>query len=124
MRHTQPRRPPDDITFAAIDRIAAEPVKCLMLFETFRFPGGLSCYECGAEEVAGIHFVRHRSLPGITTCGACRRQFSITSGTAMRRTRLPLRQGLRAIRLISPSSKGVSKPSSGGPSGALRPGIG
>lgn len=108
MPHTQPRRNPQDITFAAIERIASDPVKCLMLFETFRFPGGLSCHACGAEEAAGTHFVRHRSRPGIYTCGACRRQFSITSGTAMHRTRLPLGQWLRAIWLIASSSKGVS----------------
>lgn len=108
MAHTQPRRNPQDITFAAIEKIASDPKTCLMLFETFRFPGGLICPDCDAEEAAGANFTRHRSRPGLYTCAACRRQFSITSGTAMHRTRLPLAQWLRAIWLMASSSKGVS----------------
>ena len=108
MIHRQPRRSPHDITFAAIEKIAADEEKCLLLFEAFRFPGGLVCPECAAEECAGVRFTRHRSRFGLYTCGGCRWQFSITSGTAMHRTKLPLGQWLRAIWLIAASSKGIS----------------
>ncbi|WP_134727283.1 IS1595 family transposase [Paracoccus luteus] len=106
--HRPVRRNPDDITFAAIEKIAADEGACLALFEALRFPGGLRCSACGADERQGCGFTRHRSRPGLYTCGGCRRQFSITSGTAMHRTRLPLGQWLRAIWLLSSSSKGIS----------------
>lgn len=106
--HRHVRRSPHDISFAAIERLAQVEVACLALFESIRFPRGLACPACEAREDAGAGFARHRSQLGLYTCGACRRQFSITSGTAMHRTRLPLGQGLRAIWLISASSKGIS----------------
>jgi transposase-like protein len=108
MTFRQPRRNPDDMTFATIERIAANPKACLSLFEAFRFPDGLVCPECSSREGAGVNFTRHRSRPGLYTCGRCRWQFSITSGTAMHRTKLPLGQWLRAIWLIAASSKGIS----------------
>ena len=106
--HRHIRRSPDNITFAAIERLAADEGACLAFFEAARFPGGLICSACGAQEGQGDYFTRHRARPGLFTCGNCRRQFSITSGTAMHRTRLPLGQWLRAIWLLAASSKGVS----------------
>lgn len=102
------RKNPHDITFAAIEKIAAEESRCLAFFEICRFPNGLICPVCGAAEAAEGRFTRHRSRPGLYTCGSCRWQFSLTSGTAMHRTRLPLGQWLRAIWLIVASSKGIS----------------
>lgn len=80
MLHThRPRcRHPDNITFAAIEKIAADEA-CLALFEALRFPGGLRCASCGADERRGTGFTRHRSRPGLYICGGCRRQFFITS---------------------------------------------
>lgn len=108
MTHRPVKRAPDNITFSEIEQIASEEIACLDLFERMRFPTGLRCAACGAAEAAGHRFTRHRSRPGLFTCGGCRRQFTITSGTAMHRTRLPLGQWLRAIWLIIASSKGIS----------------
>ena len=108
MSHRSIKRASDNITFAEIEKIASDAAACLALFERLRFPGGLYCMACGASEVAGQHFTRHLSRPGLLTCGGCRRQFTLTSGTAMHRTRLPLGQWLRAIWLIISSSKGMS----------------
>lgn len=102
------RKNPHDITFAAIERIAADEARCLAFFEICRFPSGLICPACGAAEASECRFTRHRSRPGLYSCGSCRRQFSLTSGTAMHRTRLPLGQWLLAIWLIVASSKGIS----------------
>lgn len=101
------RRRPNDITFAEIEEVARDPSKCRALVEALRFPHGLVCPFCATHE-AHRAFVRHRTRPGLFTCGACRRQFSLTSGTAMHRTKLPLSQWLRAIWLIAASSKGIS----------------
>jgi transposase-like protein len=100
------KRRPNDITFAQIEEIARDPEKCRALVEALRFPCGLICPSCAAEPERA--FVRHRTRPGVFTCGACRKQFSLTSGTAMHRTRLPLGQWIRAIWLIAASSKGIS----------------
>lgn len=106
--HRPVRRNPHDITLAAIEKIASDDAACLAFFKAIRFPGGLICPACGAVEAEGAGFTHHRTRVGLFTCGSCRRQFSITSGTAMHRTRLPLAQWLRAIWLLVSSSKGIS----------------
>jgi len=108
MTHRHTRKNPHNITFASIEKIAADEDACLIFFEACRFPNGLKCHSCGASEVDGSHFTRHRSRRGLYTCASCRRQFTLTSGTAMHRTRLPLGQWLRAIWLVIASSKGLS----------------
>lgn len=108
MPHRPVKRAPDNITFAEIEKIAADEVACRALFERLRFPDGLRCAACGAAEATGQSFTRHRSRLGLFTCCECRRQFTLTSGTALHRTRLPLGQWLRAIWLVSASSKGIS----------------
>ncbi len=106
-KHRMVRRRPDDLSFARISEIARSDEACLVLVERLRFPDGLACPCCGACEPS-CRFVRHRSRPGLYTCGSCRRQFSLTSGTAMHRTKLPLGQWLRAIWLVVASSQGIS----------------
>lgn len=101
------KRRPTDITFAELERLAGDPDRCRAFVEKLRFPQGLVCPFCDARE-ADRPFVRHRSRPGLFTCGACRRQFSLTSGTALHRTKLPLGQWVRAIWLVISSSKGIS----------------
>ena len=108
MPHKPVKRASDNITFAEIEKIASDEAACLALFERLRFPDGLRCTACGASEADGKCFTRHLSRSGLFTCGACRHQFTLTSGTAMHRTRLPLGQWLRAIWLIVASSKGMS----------------
>lgn len=105
--HRPVRRNPHDITFAAIKKIASDEAACLAFFKAIRFSGGLICPVCDADEREGARFIHHRSRSGLYTCTGCRRQFSITSGTAMHRT-LPLGQWLRAIWLLASSSKGIS----------------
>ncbi len=106
--HRPVRRNPHDITFAAIKMIVSDEAACLTFFKAIRFPSGLTCDSCGADEAEGAHFTHHRSRPGLYTCASCRRQFSISSGTAMHRTRFPLGQWLRAIWFLASSSKGIS----------------
>lgn len=108
MTHRPVKRASDNITFAEIEKIASDQSACLAFFEQMRFPDGLRCPACDASEVSGQGFIRHRSRLGLFTCCECRKQFTLTSGTAMHRTRLPLGQWLRAIWLVAASSKGIS----------------
>jgi transposase-like protein len=75
----------------------------LAWFERARWPDGPVCYHCGASNDA----LRIRTR-GTWQCRACGRQFSVTGGTPMHRTHLPLLTWARAIYLIVASSKGIS----------------
>lgn len=71
-------------------------------FAKARWPSGRYCPKCGSTNT---------TAPGGTLaywCRDCRRRFSVTSGTALERTRLPLRKWVIAIYLYVSSLKGVS----------------
>ncbi len=73
-------------------------------FEQARWPDGPVCPRCGVMHRAS----RISTRPGQFTCLDCRRRYSVTSGTALHDTKLPLRTWLIAMYLITTSSKGVS----------------
>jgi transposase-like protein len=60
-----------------------------------RWPGGFSCDRCGCT--------RYYPISGRDQyeCSGCGRQFSITSGTCMHKSRLPLRTWFEAAALYS-----------------------
>jgi hypothetical protein len=72
-------------------------------FEAARWPNGPECPPCGT--VGRAWWLAERK---VWSCGGCRGQFSVTAGTPMRGTHLPLRTWLIAIWLMSASSKGIS----------------
>ncbi|MDP1626165.1 transposase [Parvibaculum sp.] len=60
---------------------------CREILEKARWPGGPVCMNCGAHGAAS----RLTTRPGLWTCKACRRcQYSVTSGTQLHRSRLPV----------------------------------
>lgn len=60
---------------------------CRELLERARWPEGPVCMSCGAKGAAS----RLTTRPGLWTCKACRRcQYSVTSGTHLHRSRLPV----------------------------------
>lgn len=67
-----------------------------------RFPEGFVCPVCGCREYYPIH--------GRNTfqCRACRHQTSVTAGTVMHRTRLPLTTWFWAIYLCATDKRGIS----------------
>jgi transposase-like protein len=72
-------------------------------FERARWPDGPICPVCGCvDRACWLRTVRRWE------CIACRRQFTVTAGTPMHRTHLPLLTWAQAIYLIVVSSKGVS----------------
>ena len=76
---------------------------CRSLLEKARWPDGPVCANCGATGQASKLATR----PGLWTCRACRRcQFSVTSGTPLHRTRLPVAHWVRLFSMIEVS--GVS----------------
>lgn len=75
-------------------------------FEERRWPQGVTCPSCSSREVfQGKQPHRRRQ---VWRCRKCDRRFSVTSGTVMDSTKLPLRKWLLAFHLIGASKKGIS----------------
>lgn len=72
-------------------------------FERARWPNGPECYHCGMVGNAA-----YMPRTKFWHCKACKKQFSVTAGTPMHRTHLPLLMWAQAIYLIVASSKGIS----------------
>src|SRR5712692_7157680 len=72
------------------------------LFER-RWPGGFVCPVCGKDRAAAL-----KSRAYTYVCSDCGRQTSITAGTALHRTKLPLTVWFWAAHLMSTHSNGMS----------------
>lgn len=85
------------------DRYGSE-VQCARALERMRWPDGFRCPRCGE---AG----HYRVIQGgreLLQCHACRRQTSLTAGTMMANSKLPLRAWFLAMYLISQAKTGLS----------------
>ena len=81
---------------------------CRQFFEAARWPKGRICPHCSFNVSYKIN------ISGPTQdryeCKRCKRQFTVTTKTALHSTKLPLRKWILAMYLIVSSSKGVSSP--------------
>ena len=77
--------------------------QCVGYLAVKRWPHGPVCDKCGAIDEAW-----KMAESRVWTCSACGKAFSVTTGTPMDHTHLPLRKWFLAIFLIATSSKGVS----------------
>ena len=73
-------------------------------FESVIWPEGRHCPKCGNAETAETK--DRKPMP--YWCGACRSYFSVKTGTAMQRSKIPLRKWAIAIYLCLTSLKSVS----------------
>jgi transposase-like protein len=78
---------------------------CRQHLESVRWPDGPVCPSCGVVNNAVPVATRR---PGVYRCRDCNHQFSVTVGTAMEGTHLPLNVWYHAMYLILASSKGIS----------------
>ena len=76
--------------------------ECRDLLERLRWPNGVACPRCGAADVWAL-----KERP-VYRCSGCGYDFSVTSGTIMHDSHLPLRKWFVAIYLMCESKKGVS----------------
>ncbi|MGA2794845.1 MAG: IS1595 family transposase [Roseiarcus sp.] len=76
-------------------------------FEALHWPNGPICPHCGvineATELKGAS-----TRPGLYKCRACEEQFSVTIGSVMESSHLPLTKWAAAFHLMASSKKGVS----------------
>jgi len=74
--------------------------------EKQRWPYGVHCTHCGSFSVTGLSGKAHR--PGVYQCNDCRQQFTVTTGSVMERSKIPLNKWLMAMHLMASSKKGYS----------------
>jgi len=74
--------------------------------EKQRWPDGPVCSHCGSINRA----YRNKAKPGFYRCAEpeCRKDFTVTTGTLMERSHIPLNKWLMAFYLMASSKKGVS----------------
>ena len=94
----------DPLTLAELQRRFDTDDKALAWLEQARWPHGPVCPACGCINRAS----RITTLPGRFTCLACKRRFSVTAGTPMHKTHLPLSTWMVAAYLLAASSNCIS----------------
>ena len=81
--------------------------KARKYLEKVLWPDGPVCPHCGnGEKAYKLNGPTHRS--GLYKCATCRRGFTVTIGTVMEGTHLPLRTWLMAFSLMQSAKKGIS----------------
>jgi len=77
--------------------------------EAIRWPEGPVCPHCGNLDQEMIAKGKGRAIrPGLYYCAACNGQFTVTVGTVMERSKIPLSKWLFAMHLMGASKKGIS----------------
>jgi transposase-like protein len=85
-----------------IERFGSED-RCREYLEELRWPNGTECPRCG--DYTAISRIASRNQ---YECAACRYQFSVTAGTLLHDSHLPLWKWFLAIYLMCESKKGIS----------------
>lgn len=77
------------------------------MLEEIRWPNGPVCPHCAHDE--RIHPITGKSArDGLYECGECNKQFTVTVGTVMHNSRIPLAKWIAAFYMICSHKKGVS----------------
>ena len=79
--------------------------KCVALLESLRWPDGPQCLRCGSEKAYRVTL--NRRTPGFE-CANCKYQYSVTTGTVLHDSRLPLEKWILGAAIICNARKGVS----------------
>lgn len=95
----------DDVSFYELTERYPDERSAVEYFTNRRWPDGPSCPKCGTFDIYDSN--ANRRLP-LLKCRDCGTQFTVTSGTVMENTKLPLRQWLFAFHIIGASKKGLS----------------
>lgn len=74
--------------------------------ESVRWPKGPVCAHCDATNVTRLQGKSHRA--GLIHCNECEKPFTVTVGTVMERSKIPLAKWVLGIHLMAASKKGIS----------------
>lgn len=91
------------------DPIFHDDAKARLWLEAQVWPQGPVCPHCGnadSDRIKALAGKTHRA--GLFKCNECREQFTVTVGTVMERSKIPLRKWALAMFLMAASKKGIS----------------
>lgn len=82
---------------------------CRAALESIRWPEGPVCPHCSSERfaVSAIGGTSHRQ--GLYLCASCRRQFTVTVGTPLKGTKLPLKSWIEAAHMLNASELSTAR---------------
>jgi transposase-like protein len=87
--------------------IFTDETKAREHLEAIRWPDGPYCPHCGeTQRVYRLNGKSHR--PGLLHCNACNGAFTVTTGSVMESSHVPLNKWVLAYRLMASSKKGFS----------------
>jgi transposase-like protein len=73
------------------------------------WPNGPVCPHCGNTDASKIKALEGKTTrAGLFKCNECREQFTVTVGTVMERSKIPLRKWAMAMFVMAAAKKGVS----------------
>ena len=75
--------------------------QCRAYLQKKRWPNGFVCPKCGARHAVALS-------NGLFQCSKCRHQTSVTAGTVLHRSHLPLTKWFLAIYFVSQDKRGIS----------------
>jgi hypothetical protein len=87
----------------AFDRRFPDEAACAGHMASLRWPEGFVCPACEGHKGWEL-----KTKPHTWECATCHRQTSVTAGTVMHRSKLPLRTWFEAIHLMTSHSNGIS----------------
>ncbi len=76
--------------------------------ESLLWPDGPNCPRCGVMGDRITKLKGKSTRPGVYKCKDCRKPFSVTVGTVMERSKIPLCKWVLAAQLMASSKKGMS----------------
>jgi transposase-like protein len=88
------------------DPVYSDENKARELLEQLHWPNGPVCPHCDSKRATKVGGTTAR--PGLYNCNDCRRQFTVTVGTIMEDSKIPLTKWLMAYRLLNGGKKGIS----------------
>jgi transposase-like protein len=89
------------------DPIYTDANKAREHLEALHWPNGPVCPHCGSVE--NITKLQGKSTrPGVYKCNACEKPFTVTVGTVMEDSKIPLNKWVLAFALVNGSKKGIS----------------
>ena len=95
------------MTINLTDPIFTNEDKAREHLEAIRWPDGPYCPHCGeVQKIYRLHGKSHR--PGLIHCNSCENSFTVTVGSVMESSHVPLNKWVLAYRLICSSKKGMS----------------
>ena len=81
------------------------------LLESIRWPNGAACGHCGGADPYKLTpkpSGKNPARQGLYKCRACKRQFTVTTGTVFESSHVPLSKWVLAVHLMGASEKGMS----------------